>query len=164
MCKIGGGEGPLKFDIACIVGEVTLDFGLEFVLLSVSSPLLNLACWAAAAAAFAAACFKAKCFESLKVTVGTLFRPGSGVLLTTAPEVPLAFIIDLVALAVGLAEHCRPGETTVGVALPVACGVLSIVPSGLGFLATLVKRGDITLGVLILLACSGILESAFVTN
>ena len=48
-------------------------------------------------------------FGSLNITVGILFNPGSGVLLTTAPEVPLAFMIDLVCEPVGLVDFLTIG-------------------------------------------------------
>ena len=50
-----------------------------------------------------ACCLRIACFASVNVTVGTLFKPDAGVLLITAPEVPLAFIIDFVMLTGGLA-------------------------------------------------------------
>lgn len=153
----GGGDGLVIPTGVPAGGEVAgLILGLVMSFLSLSSfPLPGpvFICWFAAFAT--ACCLSVICLESLKVTVGTLLRPGSGVLFTTAPDVPLAFMIDFVPHVAGLALPCKIGEFEV----PAASAGDPIDPSGLALLAAFENRGDTMPGDFsLLIFCSPIIS------
>lgn len=95
---------------------------------------------------------------SLKVTAGTRLSPVSGVLLTTAPEVPLSIIMDRVWEPVGLTDALGTGEVALGEATRgeatrgegVRAGIpllRGIEPSGFGWAATEENFGDIMFAI-----------------